>query len=506
MLPEYDVVIVGFGLAGASSAACLSRLGFRVLSIDRDEIIRDSFKGELLQPGGVRTLERLGLSHCLEAASVDAIPVEGYVILSPSSGGSQAPPPVRLTYGPRVPATFWEQLWGVRGQPSDDAARAPRGRSFHNRLLVEALRREAVSAGARCVWGECQGLVEEGGRAVGVAWVPRGQTTSSEVRASLVVVCDGMYSQLRGALGRAGGAQPETLSFLTGLLLHHPPEETPLPHPHHGHVILVAPSPVLFYQISPRETRCLVDLPPHHAASPGAMGAYLEGRVCPQLPPCLRAPFLSALARATQDQTLRAVPGKALARGGSPPAIGVVMLGDAASMRHPLTGGGMTVALGDVERLWHACMPWVGAARGGGGWGGNEGGGGRGEDRGSIPHSSSSRDPPPLHSAAAAFHKHRRGFTISVLANALHAVFTTPGEEGGEGRGGPRHALQQACLGYLAAGGACAAGPIGLLAGLSPSPLVLLLHFFAVAYCAGLQGLWTGCGIIIPILWREVWA
>ncbi len=459
--------------------------------IDRDEVVRETFKGELLQPGGVRALERLGLSHCLDAATVDAVPVEGYIVLEASSEAQPSPPaPVRLCYGPRDPATLAEQLWGVRTQPGDCPARAPRGRSFHNKRFVEALREEALRLGARCAWGECACIVEECGRAVGVAWVPRGGNGAAEVlRAPLVVVCDGMYSTLRGALRQRGAAAPETLSYLAGLLLPHEAGRPPLPCAQHGHVVLVTPSPVLFYQISARETRCLVDLPPEAAASQHALQTYLERAVAPQLPQgLLRAGFLAALhALQQQGQEVRIMPSKALARdAGALTVQGVVLLGDAASMRHPLTGGGMTVALGDVERLWRACLPVVAAAAAASG--------------GSSSNSATSARPALLAAAAASFQGMRKNFTLSVLANALHQVFTTPG-----GGGGAREALRKACLQYLARGGACAAGPIGLLAGLSPSPLVLLLHFFAVACCAGLQGLVTGCFILVPILVRELW-
>jgi squalene monooxygenase len=491
----HDVIIVGFGLAGASLAACFARDGLQVLCIDRDEAVRDSFKGELLQPGGVRALERLGLSSCLDAASVDAVTVEGYVVLPAvgggggggggDGGGGGGGGGVRLAYPPRDPATFLEQLLGPAAQAVADPARAPRGRSFHNKRLVEALRGEALRAGASVAWGECTALLEEGGRAAGVRWAPR-DAAAAEARGAMVVVCDGMFSTLRGAVRARGAAAPETLSHFAGLLLRHAPGRPPLPAPGHGHVVLVTPSPVLFYQISSSETRCLVDLPPHAGASEAALARYLEATVAPQLPGGLRGAFLAALreAPAGAAAALRTAPCKALARGARAPALaGVVLLGDAASMRHPLTGGGMTVALGDVERLWRARRAAAAAAAAAA----HAPRGGRGAGD-------------ALRAAAAAFHRQRRGFTISVLANALHAVFTAP--EGG----GARDELRAACLAYLGRGGACAAGPIGLLAGLSPSPWVLLLHFFAVACCAGLRGVATGCRILLPILWREVWA
>jgi len=73
--------------------------------------------------------------------------------------------------------------------------------------------------------------------------------------------------------------------------------------------------------------------------------------------------------------------------------------------------------------------------------------------------------------------------TINVLANALHAVFSAP--PGNE----VRQSLRQACFEYLNLGGVYAAGPIGLLSGLTPKPAVLTTHFFMVA----LYGAWRVC-------------
>lgn len=115
----------------------------------------------------------------------------------------------------------------------------------------------------------------------------------------------------------------------------------------HGHVILATPSPILMYQISPTETRMLIDVPGKlPSVSSGALRSYLENTVQPQLPETAQAPFLKAL----ETQRLRTMPNNFL-----PPSttaeLGVVVLGDAMNMRHPLTGGGMTVALNDVVYL-----------------------------------------------------------------------------------------------------------------------------------------------------------
>ena len=79
--------------------------------------------------------------------------------------------------------------------------------------------------------------------------------------------------------------------------------------------------------------------------------------------------------------------------------------------------------------------------------------------------------------------------------------------------------MQVACFDYLKKGGWYAAGPISLLAGLNPSPFVLVMHFFMVAlygvarvllplptpgaFLLALQLLWGALGIIVPIVRGE---
>ena len=108
-----------------------------------------------------------------------------------------------------------------------------------------------------------------------------------------------------------------------------------LPYPNHGHVILADPSPILLYQIGSRDTRILVDVP---GALPsvgnGALKKYLKEFVGPQLPITVQDSFYQAL----ESQRIRSMPNSWL-----PPSLntnmGVMVLGDAMNMRHPLTGG-----------------------------------------------------------------------------------------------------------------------------------------------------------------------
>lgn len=141
---------------------------------------------------------------------------------------------------------------------------------------------------------------------------------------------------------------PVTKSHFAGLVLRHAEGCSPVLAQKFGHVVLVKPNPVLFYQIAPTETRVLVDIPQEHCnIEDGSVLRYFRDVVAPQLPEgVMRTSFL----KAAEEQTMSMMPNKALwAR---PPTLtGAILIGDAWNTRHPLTGGGMTVCLRDVEIL-----------------------------------------------------------------------------------------------------------------------------------------------------------
>lgn len=64
--PEADVVIVGAGIFGCAAAFTFAKQGRSVILLERWMNQPDRIVGELLQPGGCRALEQLGLSQCLE--------------------------------------------------------------------------------------------------------------------------------------------------------------------------------------------------------------------------------------------------------------------------------------------------------------------------------------------------------------------------------------------------------------------------------------------------------
>ena len=75
-----DVCIIGAGVAGSALAASLGIKGFSTVLIERDYDEPDKFIGELLQPGGVKMLQDLGLTAVLEG--IDAQEVSGYALFN----------------------------------------------------------------------------------------------------------------------------------------------------------------------------------------------------------------------------------------------------------------------------------------------------------------------------------------------------------------------------------------------------------------------------------------
>lgn len=99
----------------------------------------------------------------------------------------------------------------------------------------------------------------------------------------------------------------------------------------------------------------LIDIPPNAktpSATSGQLRDYLLERVCPQLPLELQDGFNHAVSNAK----LRSMQNKQLAAQPLHPP-GALLLGDSFNMRHPLTGGGMTVALADTKLLCDMLSP-----------------------------------------------------------------------------------------------------------------------------------------------------
>ncbi|KAK7351251.1 hypothetical protein VNO77_10559 [Canavalia gladiata] len=443
-----DVIIVGAGVAGSALAHTLGKDGRRVLVIERDLREPDRIVGELLQPGGYLKLIELGLEDCVE--KIDAQQVFGYALFKDRKH-------TRLSY------------------PLDKFHSDIAGRSFHNGRFIRRMREKAASLpNVRLEQGTVTSLLEEKGIIKGVHYKTKDSQELSAY-APLTIVCDGCFSNLRRSLCNP---QVDVPSCFVGLVL----ENCELPCANHGHVILGDPSPVLFYPISSTEVRCLVDVPGQKvpSISNGEMAKYLKTVVAPQIPPELHDAFIAAVDKGN----IRTMPNRSMPAAPYPTP-GALLMGDAFNMRHPLTGGGMTVALSDIVVLRNLLRPLHDL-----------------------------NDAPNLCKYLESFYTLRKpvASTINTLAGALYKVFCASPDPA-------RKEMRQACFDYLSLGGLFSEGPVSLLSGLNPRPLSLVLHFFAVAiYGVGRlllpfpspKRLWIGVrlissasGIILPIIKAE---
>ncbi|MNE82420.1 Squalene epoxidase [compost metagenome] len=122
-----------------------------------------------------------------------------------------------------------------------------------------------------------------------------------------------------------------------------------LPFQNHGNVFMVDPAPVLCYPISSTDVRVLIDFPGTVAPNltDEKLPLFLKNNVCPSLPLSMHEPFIKTI----EEGNIRCALNREMPANLEFSKRGVIMLGDALNTRHPLTGGGMTVAFGDVQVL-----------------------------------------------------------------------------------------------------------------------------------------------------------
>ncbi|KAJ1728694.1 Squalene epoxidase [Coemansia sp. Benny D160-2] len=521
----FDYVVVGAGPIGAALAYRLAAdtPSASVLVVEKNWNEPDRIVGELMQPSGCEALGELGLRSVF--CGIGAVPVHGYYLAYKG----------KHTYIPYMdrPTT------GGKGRQ-----KRYRGVSFHHGRLVMNLRAACkAQKNVFCVEGsvtELLGSIAANGSAQmetvhGVRIGPSRSTPETQARTTcvkpraLVFVCDGITSQFRRILR---DAPVELLSHFCGFVLEHEPAESdaffsasgagtmaacsaptqttanPLPMPHNGNVLLDGAGPVLLYQMSERETRVLADIPgpslPSEAG--GHLRSVLRSSLSAAAPkhayPALHAQLMRQVDSARR---IRCIGSKFI----SAPTNGVagaLWIGDALNVRHPLTGGGMTVGLWDVvhlARLLKRESPALGVS-----------GSGDATD-------SSARRDRAVRRIAAEWQWRRRGraLVVNVLSVALHALFAADTKELG--------LLREACFAYLSYGGICTMHPSGFLSGQLASPLLLVYHFFSVAVLAvrmrvsgastayvgdnllfrvysAFYTLYVAAGLILPLLWQEL--
>ncbi|KAI0600900.1 squalene epoxidase [Biscogniauxia sp. FL1348] len=479
---EADVVVVGAGVFGCAIAFALANQGRSVILLERWMKEPNRIVGELLQAGGLNSLRKLGLGHCVD--DIDAVPCYGFSV---------------FFHGKNVemPYPYVEGLVDNSGKPIASANKSahpkkelprPEGRSFHHGRFIMQLRRSCLNhPNITVVETEAVDTIkgDHNPEILGVQTLTLNPSTGKKEPdtffGQLTIVADGYASKFRKQYLTQ---TPVVRSKFYALEL----QDCQLPSPNHGHVVIGASAPVLLYQIGSRETRVLVDVPerlPEAAPANGGVRGYMANVVLPALPACVQPSFRAALER--DAKIPQSMPNSWL-----PPTRqsipGMLILGDAMNMRHPLTGGGMTVAFNDVAVLADELAP------------------------GKVPQLGDTR---AVAGAMTRFYARRKQLTsiINVLAQALYSLFAA--EDANLAK------LQRGCFAYFERGHV--AQPMGLLGGLLQKPLVLAYHFFSVAFLAiwldwrdtglwkipvllwnAVALLWTASVVFLPVMWREL--
>ncbi|KAH7319923.1 squalene epoxidase-domain-containing protein [Stachybotrys elegans] len=475
---EAEAVIVGAGVFGCAMAWALANQGRSVILLERWMKEPDRIVGELLQPGGLHSLKKLGLGHVLEG--IDAIACHGYNVIY--RGKSKHIPYPGMDEDGLVP-----HRWAGDGE----GGKKPYGTCFHHGRLIANLRRACLGhSNITVVETEVTNTVKDdrSDKVIGVESLTVNPKTGKKQKdyyfADLTIVADGYASKWRSEVLKSA---PIVKSKFYALEL----IDCELPIPGTGHVVIGDTFPILIYQIGTHETRILFDVPtnlPEASPKAGGVRGYIKNRCIPVLPPSVRP----SVERALEDGKLpRSMPNSWL-----PPtrqtARGLVVLGDAMNMRHPLTGGGMSVAFNDVLVLSELLHP------------------------SQVPKLQDTR---AVQSAMDTFYWRRKQLTsiINVLAQALYNLFAADDRE--------LRILQRGCFKYFENG--TIAGPAGLLGGVILQPAVLAYHFFSVAFVAiglhfstlitGPLGvlklplalldvvliLWKASVVFVPVMWRE---
>jgi 2-polyprenyl-6-methoxyphenol hydroxylase-like FAD-dependent oxidoreductase len=170
MSKTYDAIVVGARCAGSPTAMLLSRMGYRVLVVDRATFPSDTLSTHVVHPLGAAALSKWGLLDRLAATGCP--PIDTYA----------------FDFGPFA-------ISGAPGTEDAPVAYCPR-RTILDKLLVDA----AAEAGAEIREGfTVDEIVTEGERVVGIRGHSKAGASVTE-RARVVIGADGRFSLVAEAV------------------------------------------------------------------------------------------------------------------------------------------------------------------------------------------------------------------------------------------------------------------------------------------------------------------
>jgi flavin-dependent dehydrogenase len=321
---DYDVVIVGGRVAGASTALLLARAGLRVAVLERSRIGSDTVSTHALMRAGVLQLSRWGVLPDLVAAGTPAIRRVAFHY----ADGGEASVTLRATQGV-------------------DALYAPR-RHLLDRVLVDA----AAASGADVQHSTpVVGLLrDDAGRVLGVR-MPGAAAREVPIRAGLTIGADGVDS----LVAREVGAPFLTRGRAASAFLYRYVDQVPSS----GYVWAYGTGTAAgLIPTNAGETCVFVSTPPARMRMLRRDGADAAFQSLLDAAPAPLADAVRAGGTAGRLHGWRGVPGH-LRRSSGP---GWALVGDAGYFNDPITTHGITDALRDAELLSDAVLDGLGDA------------------------------------------------------------------------------------------------------------------------------------------------